>query len=431
MTSSDRQTPLARRLQTLSYKRWGPDRIVTMLGAHSAFVEAQDRLARYARLDRPVLLHGESGVGKELFARSLFLLSDRRPHPFVTVNCAEFQNDHLLGSALFGHAAGAFTGAVAPRKGLFERASGGILFLDEVSELSPQAQAALLRALGEGEIRRLGDDGVRRVDVRVVAATNQDLRQQMTAGDFRADLYHRLCGLHLEIPPLRTRGDDWRLLFDDWLERLHAETAASGRPRRRLSAETDALLSRYPWPGNVRELQAVADVGFCCAPGERIEPHHVQERLDPASSLLVPADDAAVREPPAGTAQTDETERAGNGTSLSLREAVERYDAMAAGRTDFWTAIHQPYMERDLNRAQVRAVIARGLQATGGQFVRLLPLFGLDREDYSRFMDFLRHHRLKPQPSWTGATDRRPDSSAHIPGATRNKKRPASEEAGR
>lgn len=435
MASSTRRTPLARRLHTLSLKKWGPERSVTLLGRHPVFVEAQDRTAQFARIDRPVLLQGESGVGKELFARSLYLLSDRRPRRFVTVNCAEFQNEQLLGSELFGHTSGAFTGATGSREGLFERASGGILFLDEVSELSPRAQATLLRVLGEGEIRRLGDDRSRLIDVRVVAATNRDLQRMVADGRFRGDLYHRLCGLQLDIPPLRRRGDDWRLLFDAFLERIHEEAAGAFGPRRRLSGAAEAVLSRYRWPGNVRELQAVVDVGFCLATDGRIEPHHVETRLTPPSGDAPQTSTGTVREPPllseqlAGNGQPDDI---GKTTIRPSLPSIQRYEAMASGDVDFWAAIHQPYLDRELNREQVRAVIARGLQASGGSFVRLLPILGVDRDDYGKFMDFLRHHRLKPRPSWGSAAgpsairvERAPGGSSES-GGDPNRKRPAS-----
>jgi len=441
MVSSTRRTPLARRLHTLSLKKWGPERSVTLLGRHPVFVEAQDLMARFARIDRPVLLQGESGVGKELFARSLYLLSDRRPRRFVTVNCAEFQNEQLLGSELFGHTSGAFTGATGSREGLFERASGGILFLDEVSELSPRAQATLLRVLGEGEIRRLGDDRPRLIDVRIVAATNRDLREMLADGRFRGDLYHRLCGLQLDIPPLRRRGDDWRLLFNAFLERLHEEAAGTFGTRRRLSAAAEAVLSRYRWPGNVRELQAVVDVGFCLATDGRIEPHHVETRLTPPPCDAPQTSTGTVREPPvlsdnlARSSHPNDIDRPTVRPSLAF---IQRYEAMATGEVDFWAAIHQPYLDRELNREQVRAVIARGLQASGGSFVRLLPILGVDRDDYGKFMDFLRHHRLKPRPSWgapagqRGVRSERALGDSSEPGGAPNKKRPASGvEAGR
>lgn len=414
MRPSRYQTPLARRLQGLSRTAWGRDGVVTMLGRHDAFVQAQDRLARYSDIDRPVLLQGESGVGKELFARSLHLLSDRRPRPFVAANCAVFQNEHLLVSELFGHAAGAFTGADSRRCGLFETAAGGTLFLDEVSELPPRAQAALLRALGEGEVRRLGDDQLRTVDVRIVAATNQDLGDRVRRGRFRADLYHRLGGLHLTIPPLRRRGADWRLLFDAYLDRLNREHDLAGSPdERSLTDRAAAVLAGYRWPGNVRELHAVADVGFCLAADGRIEPRHLRPRLH--RSLSASAGDGVVCEPaselaaselpacglaPSSIRCSDCNDRSPGGAVEKPRDLDRRYHALATGKADFWATIHKPYLDRDLNRKQVRTLIARGLRVTEGSYVRLLPLFGIDRDDYSRFMDFLRHHRLKPPASW-------------------------------
>ncbi|MES2918989.1 MAG: nitric oxide reductase transcriptional regulator NorR [Pseudomonadota bacterium] len=206
-----------------------------------------------AESDLPVLLLGETGVGKELMARRLHLRSPRRSQALVHVNCAALP-ESLAESELFGHCKGAFSGAGSDRAGRFEAADGGSLFLDEVGELPLTVQAKLLRALQNGEIQRLGEDQPRRVDVRIIAATNRDLRQMVRDGAFRADLYHRLSVYPLPIPPLRERGSDILLLAGRFLE---LNRARLGLRSLRLAPAAEALLLRYPWPGNVRELEHV------------------------------------------------------------------------------------------------------------------------------------------------------------------------------
>ena len=215
-------------------------------------VELRSTVLQAAAAPFPVLVEGESGTGKELVARSVHACGPRRAQPFAAINCAAF-SDELLETELFGHARGAFTGAVAPRRGLFEEASGGTLFLDEVGELSPRAQAKLLRVLQDGEIRKVGESVARHVDVRIVAATNRRLREEVRAGGFRTDLLYRLEVIRLDVPPLRERREDIALLAAHFWE----ETARQVGGRGPLAARTVAALTAYDWPGNVRELQNV------------------------------------------------------------------------------------------------------------------------------------------------------------------------------
>ena len=206
-----------------------------------------------ATSELPVLLLGETGVGKELFARLLHQQSGRRAKPLVHVNCAALP-ESLAESELFGHVRGAFSGAVSDRPGRFEAAEGGTLFLDEVGELPLSVQAKLLRTLQNGEIQRLGADRPRRVNVRVIAATNRNLREEVASGAFRADLYHRLSVYPVPIPPLRERGSDVLLLAGRFLE---LNRARLGLRSLRLSPDAQAALRRYAWPGNIRELEHV------------------------------------------------------------------------------------------------------------------------------------------------------------------------------
>ena len=224
-----------------------------IIGHSEAMARLLHELQVVADTELPVLLLGETGVGKELFAHRLHRMSRRAARPLVHVNCAALP-EALAESELFGHARGAFSGAVSERPGRFEAAEGGTLFLDEVGELPLSIQAKLLRTLQNGEIQRLGADRPRKVDVRVIAATNRNLRELVQEGSFRADLYHRLSVYPIPIPPLRERGHDVLLLAGRFLE---LNRARLGLRSLRLSAAADELLRRYRWPGNVRELEHV------------------------------------------------------------------------------------------------------------------------------------------------------------------------------
>lgn len=210
-----------------------------------------EEIALVAGSDLSVLISGETGVGKELVAQAIHAASPRAGKPLISLNCAALP-DTLVESELFGHARGAFSGAVSERHGKFELADGGSLFLDEVGELPLAVQAKLLRVLQSGQLQRVGSDREHRVDVRVIAATNRDLAEEVRAGRFRADLYHRLSVYPLPVPPLRERGRDVLLLAGFFLEQNRARL---GLRSLRLTGEAQAALLAYDWPGNVRELE--------------------------------------------------------------------------------------------------------------------------------------------------------------------------------
>jgi DNA-binding NtrC family response regulator/tetratricopeptide (TPR) repeat protein len=221
-------------------------------GVTPAMSELRQAIERAAAAPFSVLVTGESGSGKELVARAIHRAGPRRERPFCTLNCAALPDD-LIEAELFGHARGAFTGAVADRAGVFEEAHGGIVFLDEVGELSLRAQAKVLRVIQEGELRRVGENASRRVDVRIVSATNRDLAHEVAAGRFRLDLLYRLDVVRIAVPPLRERREDIAVLAEYFWQEATARIAS----RATLSAATIAALARYDWPGNVRELQNV------------------------------------------------------------------------------------------------------------------------------------------------------------------------------
>lgn len=237
-----------------------------------------DRIRLVARADGAVLISGESGTGKDLVANAIHAESSRAKQPFLAVNCAGVPAD-LLESEFFGHAKGAFSGAAGARAGLFSEADGGTLFLDEIGDMPSALQAKLLRALEDGQIRPVGADREHRVDVRLIAATNQDLQAKVEQGGFREDLYYRLEAFQLQVPPLRQRGDDLELLAMSFL----AHFAATGeRPAQRLSEQALEAIRAYQWPGNVRELRNVMERAVTFCGGEEIGVEHLPERLGPA-----------------------------------------------------------------------------------------------------------------------------------------------------
>ena len=253
-------------------------------------------LDRTTETDVPVLIQGESGTGKELVARAIHFNGPRKGHPFISENASSI-SETLFESELFGHVRGAFTGAVADHKGLFELADKGTLFLDEIANLSMEMQSKLLRVLENGEIRRVGGKEVRRVDVRIITATNKDLASLVKQGLFREDLYYRLNVIKITLPPLRERREDIPLLAEHFLKQ-HAEP--SGAPPKTLSAEAMALLMEYGWPGNVRELEneirrtAALSGNSPMLTAEFVSPHI--RSAPPAATFAIPEQPRDLRE---------------------------------------------------------------------------------------------------------------------------------------
>jgi len=236
----DRKKPAARRGPRRDYQG--------IIGGSPAMQQLYDLLDRIAPSDSTVLVQGENGTGKELVSRAIHEASGRRDRPFVVTNCSAF-NDNLLDSELFGHKRGAFTGAVSDKPGLFEVADTGTFFLDEIGDMSPALQVKVLRVLQEGTFTRVGDTETRKVDVRVICATNRDLAAMVSTGQFREDLYYRIHVLTVALPALRDRRDDIPLLIESFLARR-----ANGHTKQ-LTPECRAQMLAYPWPGNVRELE--------------------------------------------------------------------------------------------------------------------------------------------------------------------------------
>jgi len=230
-----------------------------------------------------VLITGESGTGKELIAKAIHEASTRAGRPFVTVNSSNIPSE-LLESELFGHTRGAFTGAVAAKKGLFEVADGGSIFLDEIGDIPPETQVRLLRVIQEREFTPLGDTTPRRVDVRIIAATNIDLKEAVRQGSFREDLYYRLAVVPIELPPLRDRNEDILPLAQHFIQKYNEENARNVSEQ--LAPEVLAMLESYSWPGNVRELENTIERAVVIAPGNEITKECLRTEIsDPKSAV--------------------------------------------------------------------------------------------------------------------------------------------------
>ena len=332
-----------------------------LIGSGAAIRAVDAEIDYAARTDAKVLITGESGVGKEIIARLVHERSRRGRTPLVAVNCAGIP-DALLESALFGHVKGSFTDAHRDRLGLLEMAHRGTILLDEIGEMSPRMQALLLRFLENGEIQRVGADrALARADVRVIAATNRNLMNRIASKDFREDLYYRINVIHIPIPPLRARREDIPVFIGYFL-RSYAERHSVLEPE--LATDALAHLIGYGWPGNVRELKNVI---------ERL----VVRRSNGVIALSdLPAE---IQRP---------IRRTGAGPAI----ADELFERMATHHEPFWSAVHEIFIARDMTRADLRAIVRRGLAQTGGNYKALVPLFNMPAGDYRRFLSFLRKH---------------------------------------
>src|SRR6195256_4042078 len=257
-----------------------PDVDGAIVGSCPAMREVYKAIGRVTAQDVPVLITGESGTGKELVARAIYQHGPRAKAPFLALNCAAIP-EQLLESELFGHEKGAFTGADRRRIGKFEQVSGGTLFLDEIGDMPLALQAKILRLLQEQSFERIGGNETVRTDVRLIAATHRDLTAWSAEGKFRPDLYYRLGGFPIPLPPLRERGDDLPLLVQHYLRRFSREL---GREVREVAPEALERLRNYPWPGNIRELQSVLKQGLLQASGTVLLPAFLPELAGPQTS---------------------------------------------------------------------------------------------------------------------------------------------------
>jgi transcriptional regulator with PAS, ATPase and Fis domain len=261
-----------------------------ILGQNTKMREVAELVARVAPAPTTVLVRGESGTGKELVARAIHKYSPLRDKPLLTVNCTAL-TPTLMESELFGHRRGAFTGAVTDKVGLFEKADGGTIFLDEIGDMPLEMQGKLLRVLQAGEIKPVGDVVTRRVRVRVIAATNRDLESALQRSEFREDLFYRFNTFTITLPPLRERAEDIPVLAYHFLRKAEAKV---NKKVERVSAEALDLLKRYPWPGNLRELENIVERAVVLAAGRTIELEHLPMHLQDSGGLNVSTDDGLV-----------------------------------------------------------------------------------------------------------------------------------------
>ncbi len=290
-SATDRRQ-LARQVDLLQRQIQPQATLDVLVGESTAMQRVKEIIRRAGPAPGTVLITGETGTGKELAARAIHAASPRAGRPFVALNCAAL-TESLLENELFGHARGAFTGAAAPRAGLIEHANGGTLFLDEIGTMSRPLQAKLLRAVEAGEVRRIGENESRQVDVRFVAATNMDLRKAVEAGDFRSDLYYRLNVHHVHMPTLRERQEDVRLLVNHFLALYGARAGVTG-----CSDAAWQVLLAFDYPGNVRQLEHIVQRAVAIAQSSQLEPADLPEEMRATKTPAPPAEGsvAAARE---------------------------------------------------------------------------------------------------------------------------------------
>jgi DNA-binding NtrC family response regulator len=336
-----------------------------LIGSSAEMTELREEIDRISLSDAKVLVTGESGVGKELVARAIHDGSGRSRQAFVPINCAGIP-ETLLESELFGHVKGSFTGAYRDKAGKLEMGDRGTVFLDEIGEMTLRMQGMLLRFLETGELQKVGSDNATvRLNVRVIAATNRDLRERIGQGHFREDLFYRLNVIHLIVPPLRDRRADIPVLVEHFIHRF----SRNGSSVKLLSAEAMAAMVEYPWPGNVRELE------------NAVERLVVKARGETATVDDLPLEIRMQR-------------------NVSLRPKRERrrtvaddlYKRLVEEQESFWHVVYPMYMQREITRDNVREIVRRGLEEARGNYRIVAKLFNMAPNDYKRFLNFLRKH---------------------------------------
>jgi two-component system nitrogen regulation response regulator GlnG len=319
----------------------------SIVGKSVALQQVFKMIGRVAHSDAPVMITGESGTGKELVARAIHHYSGRSAKSFVAINCAAIP-EQLLESELFGHEKGSFTGATGTRVGRFEQSSGGTLFLDEIGDMPLALQSKILRVLQDGEFSRVGGNEVLKTDVRIVAATNKNLEQEVSKRTFREDLFYRLNVVRMQLPPLRQRTEDIRLLAEYFLQKVATKKLL---PRLQLSEEAMRVLESYSWPGNVRELE-----------------NTIQRACVLATSDLLTPKDIPLGNDQRGTSSTTESAPAGAPVELTTETAIEAL--LKAAQTDPDVQL-LPWLEREFT--------LYAMKATKGNQVRAAKLLGITR----------------------------------------------------
>ena len=354
-----------------------------LIGTSQAIRLIESQVDDAARCEAKVLITGESGVGKEVLARLIHQRSPRRLARLLTLNCAGLP-DSLLESELFGHVRGAFTGAYRDKAGLLELGHRGTVFMDEVGEMSLRMQAVLLRFLETGEIHRVGADRAQtRADVRVIAATNRNLLDQIAKHEFREDLYFRLNVIHMAMPPLRERREDVSAMLTHFLC-VYCQRQQIPVPE--LTPDAMTRLVNYHWPGNVRELKNVV---------QRIT---LRKWAAPITVADLPPE---ITPPPPVTVEQ---------TRACYDEVL--FDRLTKHGDSFWTTVYEPFMARDLTRDDLRGLIRMGLEHTHGSYRLLLELFHMPATDYKRLLNFLRAYDCQMPNFHLRAISARADAAA-------------------
>jgi Nif-specific regulatory protein len=337
-----------------------------------------------------VLITGESGTGKELIARAIHYNGSRKEKRFVAIDCGAIP-ENLIESELFGYKKGAFTGAVFDKKGLFEEADGGTVFLDEITNTSRSLQAKLLRVIQEREIRRVGDSADRKVDVRLIAATNRDLKQWVQTNQFREDLYYRLNVLSLHIPPLRERKDDIPPLANHILKELVKQNPSLPHT---FSRDAIRTLSRYDFPGNIRELENVVESAFYMAQKEEIQVEDFPPEISiQQNSQGLLREETSLRDMDKGPSKDfGQNDVMGIAGEVVQNQALKIFKNMEHGGSSFWKVVKDPFMRRELSKEVVREVVRMGLMQSNGKYKGMLEMFHVENKDYTVFMNFLRKH---------------------------------------
>ncbi len=339
---------------------------VKLIGRSAQMTALQGEIDRVARSDAKVLIHGESGVGKEIVARTIHFSSPRASMTFAPVNCAGLP-EALLESELFGHVKGSFTGAYRDKPGKLESAHMGTVLLDEIGEMTLRMQGLLLRFLETGEIQRVGaDGGARHVNVRIIGATHRNLRDLIAQGSFREDLYYRLNVIQITVPPLRERREDIPELVNHFLGKF---VTANRSPITGVDPDAMKALVAYSWPGNVRELENLIERMVVAVQHQTID-------LQDLPSEVRAQDNVAFR---------PRRER-------RRTVADDLYARLTEQRESFWSTVYPMYMAREITRAHVRDVVRRGLEEARGNYKIVARLFNMEPREYKRFLNFLRKH---------------------------------------
>jgi transcriptional regulator with PAS, ATPase and Fis domain len=337
------------------------------------YYDVKNEARRIAKRDSSIIILGETGAGKTLLAYAIHKSSERKDKNFITIDCPSL-SPSLFEAEIFGHRKGSFTDAKENRIGIIEEADGGTAFFDEMGDLPFELQSKILQIVEQKCFRRIGENDLRRVDVRFIFATNRDLNNLVKEGKFRKDLFFRIAKDIIYIPPLRERKEDFELIAQAYWRALGG--------KEKLTNEEMEILFEYSYPGNIRELKTILDsLYFKLKEDIYIDGAKIfKVEIEILKEL---ADDGI------------ESKTVRKESSIQSRHSYRIYMDMVNGGKSFWEVVHKPYLQRRLNWYQLRELIHLGLETSGGSFKRLLNIFNIDKNKYKKFLDFLRHQGIK------------------------------------